>query len=167
MTVSNAYVDTVLEEFLRSGRLAQNLVRTPIAESWMRCYRDGVVADPTRGSSASRRRDPIRNHARDGDFVRAGLPILETKSGPSARAAPIRSELPCAQVRLSTFMGRNTIVRSREPGPAPALWCVTRLTQPLWAWSASQESTMLTIRISRRWRFLLPGAFRANYPRRR
>jgi AraC-like DNA-binding protein len=77
MTVSNAYVDTVLEEFLRSGRLAQNLVRTPIAESWMRCYRDGVVADPTRGSSASRRRDPIRNHARDGDFVRAGLPILE------------------------------------------------------------------------------------------
>ncbi len=77
MTVSNAYVDTVLEEFLRSGRLAQNLVRTPIAESWIRCYRDGVVADPTRGSSASRRRDPIRNHLRDGDFVRAGLPILE------------------------------------------------------------------------------------------
>jgi AraC-like DNA-binding protein len=77
MTVSNAYVDTVLEQFLRSGRLAQNVVRTPIAESWMRCYRDGVGADPTRGSSASRLLDPDRNQLRDGDFVRAGLPILE------------------------------------------------------------------------------------------
>jgi AraC-like DNA-binding protein len=76
MTVSNAYVDTVLEQFLRSGQLAQNVVRTPIAESWMRCYRDGVGADPTQGSSASRPR-PIRDHSRDGDFVRAGLPILE------------------------------------------------------------------------------------------
>jgi sigma-54 dependent transcriptional regulator, acetoin dehydrogenase operon transcriptional activator AcoR len=77
MTVSNAYVGTVLEQFLRSGRLAQNVVRTPIAESWIRCYRDGVGADPTRASSASRRRDPNGNHLRDGDFVRAGLPILE------------------------------------------------------------------------------------------
>jgi hypothetical protein len=51
MTVSNAYVATVLEQFLRSGTLAQNVVRTPIAESWMRCYRDGVGADPTRESS--------------------------------------------------------------------------------------------------------------------
>jgi transcriptional regulator of acetoin/glycerol metabolism len=77
MTVSNAYVGTVLEQFLRSGRLAQNVVRTPIAESWMRCYRDGVGADPTRASSASRLRDPNGTHLRDGDFVRAGLPILE------------------------------------------------------------------------------------------
>jgi AraC-like DNA-binding protein len=78
MTVSNAYVDTVLEQFLRSGRLAQNLVRTSIAESWLRCHRDGVgAADPARSSSASRQRGPVRNHLRDGDFVRAGLPILE------------------------------------------------------------------------------------------
>src|ERR1700692_1968113 len=77
MTVSNAYVDTVPEQFLRSGRLAQNVVRTPIAESWMRCYRDGVGADPARGSSASRLLDPKPNQCGDGDFVRAGLPILE------------------------------------------------------------------------------------------
>jgi len=74
MSVSNAYVDTVLEQFLSSGQLAQNLVRTPIAESWMRCYRDGVGVDSTRGASRPR---PIRDHVRAGDFVRAGLPILE------------------------------------------------------------------------------------------
>jgi AraC-like DNA-binding protein len=83
MTVSDAYVarqnpiDAVLEQFLRSGKLAQNSVRTLIAESWMRCYRDGVEADPTRGLSVSRQHGPIRSHLRDGDFERAGLPILE------------------------------------------------------------------------------------------
>ena len=75
MTVSNAYVDTVLEQFLRSGKLAQNSVRTPIAESWMRCYRDGVGAD-WRGPRSSRPRS-VRDPSRDGDFLRAGLPILE------------------------------------------------------------------------------------------
>jgi AraC-like DNA-binding protein len=83
MTVSDAYVarqkpiDAVLEQFLRSDELAQNSLRTLIAESWMRCYRDGVEADPTRGSIASRQPGLIRSHLRDGDFVRAGLPILE------------------------------------------------------------------------------------------
>src|SRR5216683_196665 len=88
MTVRNAVVgrahvaqqdsiDAVLDQFLRSGKLAQNSVRTPIAESWMRCYRDGVEPDPNRTSSVSRRRDPIRRHLRDGEFVRAGLSILE------------------------------------------------------------------------------------------
>jgi len=87
MTVSNAYVDTVLEQFLRSGRLAQNSVRTPIAESWMRCYRDGVGAAPPRGANASRRDGPVRNRACAGDFARAGLPILA-----EARAALLHSE---------------------------------------------------------------------------
>jgi AraC-like DNA-binding protein len=68
-------LDTVLEQFLHSGKLAQNSVRAPIAESWMRCYRDGV--EPTRASSGSRRHDPVRRHLHDADFVRAGLPILE------------------------------------------------------------------------------------------
>src|SRR6202165_6220423 len=75
MPVSNAYVDTVLEQFLGSGRLAQNLVRTPIAESWMRCYRDGVGADSC-GPRSSRPRS-IRDHLRGRDFVRAGLRIVE------------------------------------------------------------------------------------------
>src|ERR1700736_3865576 len=84
MAVSNTYVDTVLQQFLRSGTLPQNSVRTPIAESWMRCYRDGVgvgdgvgAADPALGSCAARRRGLVRNPMRDGDFERAGLPILE------------------------------------------------------------------------------------------
>jgi transcriptional regulator of acetoin/glycerol metabolism len=70
-------IDTALEQFLRSGELAQNSVRTPIAESWMRCYRDGVGADPRGGSRVLRQGDPIRSHVRDGDFARAGMPILE------------------------------------------------------------------------------------------
>jgi sigma-54 dependent transcriptional regulator, acetoin dehydrogenase operon transcriptional activator AcoR len=70
-------IDTVLEQFLRSGELAQNSVRTPIAESWMRCYRDGVGADPTAGSGVLRQGGPSRGDVRDGDFVRAGVPILD------------------------------------------------------------------------------------------
>ena len=70
-------IDTVLEQFLHSGELAQNSVRTPIAESWMRCYRDGVGADPTGGSRVLRQGGPSRGEARDGDFVRAGVPILD------------------------------------------------------------------------------------------
>jgi AraC-like DNA-binding protein len=77
MAVSNAYVDTVLEQFLQSGSLAHNSVRTPIAESWMRCYRDGVGAASSREANASRRCGPVRNRTRAGDFARAGLPILE------------------------------------------------------------------------------------------
>jgi len=70
-------IDTVLEQFLRSGTLARNAVRTPIAESWIRCYRDGVEPDAGRASSVSRRRDPpIRRRSRDVAFARAGLPIL-------------------------------------------------------------------------------------------
>jgi sigma-54 dependent transcriptional regulator, acetoin dehydrogenase operon transcriptional activator AcoR len=87
MAASNTYVNTVLEQFLLSGKLPQNSVRTPIAESWMRCYRDGVRADPSRGSNASRRRGSILNHLRAEDFVRAGLPILE-----EARDALLHSE---------------------------------------------------------------------------
>jgi AraC-like DNA-binding protein len=68
-------LDTVLEQFLRSGKLAQNSVRAPIAESWMRCYYHGV--EPTRASSGSRRHDPARRHLHDAEFVGAGLPILE------------------------------------------------------------------------------------------
>jgi transcriptional regulator of acetoin/glycerol metabolism len=70
-------IDAVLDQFLRSGKLAQNSVRTAIAESWMRCYRDGVERDPRRTSNAAPRRDPARRHLRDGEFVRAGLSILE------------------------------------------------------------------------------------------
>jgi AraC-like DNA-binding protein len=70
-------IDAILDRFLRSGKLAQNSVRAPIAESWMRCYRDGVEPGPARTSSVSRRRDPIRSRVRDGEFVRAGLSILE------------------------------------------------------------------------------------------
>jgi AraC-like DNA-binding protein len=91
MTVGDAYVarqtpiDAVLEQFLRSGKLAKDSVRTPIAESWMRCYRHGVEA-PARGSSVSRR-DPIQSRVRDADFARAGRPILE-----EAREALLHSE---------------------------------------------------------------------------
>ena len=70
-------IDAVLDQFLRSGKLAQNSVRAPIAESWMRCYRDGVERDPRRTPSVRRQRDPTRRHLRDGEFVRAGLSILE------------------------------------------------------------------------------------------
>ena len=70
-------INAVLDQFLRSGKLAQNSVRPPIAESWMRCYRDGVERDPRRTSNSVPRRGPARRHLRDGEFVRAGSSILE------------------------------------------------------------------------------------------
>lgn len=69
------HIEGALEQFVRSGDLAQDSVRVPIAESWLRCYRDGVSREP----AASARGLPtlVRRHNRESEFARAGRPLLE------------------------------------------------------------------------------------------
>jgi len=156
-------IDSALDQFLHSGKLVQNSVRNLIAESWMRCRRDGVEPNQMRAPSVSRRNEPAHCQLRDAEFVRAGLPILEEARDALSHSETIAVLADSQGIVLKTEGDEVALDAAEDLGLTPNEDRRGRLTRRGWhsSWSCWEPALRLDPRVRRLHRSTPPRKMRA------